>query len=356
MTALATLPLARRTARIEVPAATRRVQARNAVAIGFLIAAAAHVWLAVRVETDRPHWRDPEFFHRARAAATLVRTQHKPLLAILGGSRSQMGLNPERLGDSTFAFNFAQSGCLPVGEWLNFTRLADAGLKPDAVLVEILPPVLADPGPMEDRIPPVRLSREELERLKPFHEHPEAPLAEWRQARLNPWFTLRVPLLANAGLAEMLPAGPSQGHRNWSAMSSRGWSPGPPRAVSDADRDSRTALARQTYAWLLIDFTVQDVNDRAFRRILAVGRERGIRIAFFLMPESPLFRSWYPAAARQIIRDYLQTLGAPVFDASAWFDDEAAFLDGHHLQREAAEAFSERFGRECVKPWMARTP
>lgn len=358
MTALALRP-ARRPAlatRREPRSISRRSRARLAALSGLVIVLAAHGWLAVQAETNKPHWRDPEFFHRVEAAKSAARTDRRPLLAILGGSRPQMGLNPEAFGDETLAFNFSQSGCLPVGEWLNFTRLLEAGLEPRFVLIEVLPPVLADAGPMEDRIPAARLSSAEVARLAPFHDRPEQTRLQWANARASSWWSLRVPLLANAGLAEEFPASTQQSHRNWAAMSPRGWSPAPVRVASPEERDRRSAIAKQTYSWLLNDFAIRPVNDRAYRAILAACRERGIPVALFLMPESPAFRSWYPEQARRSLQEYLQTLGATVFDCSDWIDDESAFRDGHHLERAAAERFSERFGRECVTPWVKRMP
>jgi hypothetical protein len=333
-------------------ATRRRRPARTAVFAGLFAVVAAHLWLAVRVETDKPHWRDPEFFQRTRAARELTETDPRPLLAILGGSRPQMGLNPESLGDDVLAYNFSQSGCLPVGAYLNYTRLHDEGLKPRYLLIEVLPPVLADGGPADDRLSSVRLSAEELERLEPFDRDAEAARAAWRTARLLPWSTLRSPLLAAAGFDDR-PAS-----RNWNGMTERGWSPAPKRPTSAADREDRTLTAQRTYAWLLNGFIIQATNDRAYRAILGSCRARGIRAALFTMPESPRFRSWYPATARAEIRKWLEGLakeyGVPVFDTSEWIDDETAFLDGHHLQRTSAERFSERFGRECVGPWVRK--
>ena len=78
-------------------------------------------------------------------------------------------------------------------------------------------------------------------------------------------------------------------------------------------------------------------------------------MAFYVMPESPTFRSWYPPAARAAIDGYYAELradGVPVFDASGWLDDETMYADGHHLMRHGAETFSARFGRECLGPWL----
>ncbi|HUY34535.1 MAG TPA: hypothetical protein VMV69_17450, partial [Pirellulales bacterium] len=44
--------------------------------------------------------------------------------------------------------------------------------------------------------------------------------------------------------------------------------------------------------------------------------------------------------------------GASVFDATTWCDDDD-FADGHHLLREPAERFSERFGRDVMRPFVA---
>ena len=322
-------------------------RARSAVVAGIAIVITAHIWLTVRVETDRPHWRDPEFFQRTRAAKELTHGDPRPLLAILGGSRSQMGIDPEQLPNDQLAFNFAQSGCLPVGEFLNFTRLQDEGLHPRRLLIEVLPPVLADPGPAESRVPSLRLSANELARLQPFNNDPGEARAAWRESRAMPWLSLRVPLRAAAGLGSELPP-----------MTARGWSPAPKRPMSESERGERTDRARGTYAWLLDGFTIQAANDRAFRGILEACRERGIRAALFTMPESPRFRSWYSAMARAEVSEWLKALaakyGIPVFDTSDWIDDEYAFLDGHHLQRAAAVRFSERFGRECVGPWVRK--
>jgi hypothetical protein len=74
------------------------------------------------------------------------------------------------------------------------------------------------------------------------------------------------------------------------------------------------------------------------------------------MPEAPAFRGWYPPGSKELARQYLAGLskeyGVPVFDASDWLPDETAFADAHHLLRHGAEAFSARFGRECVGPWL----
>jgi hypothetical protein len=138
-------------------------------------------------------------------------------------------------------------------------------------------------------------------------------------------------------------------------MTAFGWKPFT-RGWTAAQRAVQLDIARRTYSWLLDEFRIQSINDCLYRDMLRECRERGIRAALFVMPESPRFRSWYPPGVRDQINDYLGKLSrefaVPIFDASAWIDDEEAFMDGHHLLGVAAEPFSARFGRECVAPWV----
>ena len=344
---------------------TRRA-ARSSLVTGVVVAVLAYLGLAVAVETVRPEWRDPEFFTRLNRLRTIANSEAqgshlRPVIVVLGGSRTQRGLSPEHLGLGTgpadpLVFNCAQSGCLPVGLRLNLARLLATGYSPDRVLIEVLPPVLADPGPMEDRIPAPRLGYVDLARLRPYHTDPARARRAWLQARATSWYTLRLPLMASWGLADALPPGPERPDVLWAGMHPDGWAPLYPRKWSAESRTRPLQVARQSYEYLLNDFRVEPVNDRAFRDAMTDCRDRNIRAALFVMPESPTFRGWYPPVARKRVCEYLAGLardfGVPVFDASGWTDDESAFTDGHHLLGEAAEAFSQWFGWKYVGPWV----
>lgn len=344
----------------------RRRAARSAVLAGIAAVVLAHVWLIVQVETSKAEWRDPEFFRRQVRLRKVVAWEReqghaRPVVAVLGGSRPQMGLSPEHLGLGTgpadpLAFNLSQSGCQPAGLRLNLARLFDAGPVPDFVLIEVLPPLLADPGPPEARIPAARLGHADLRRLGPYLGDPAAARRGWAAARLGSWYSLRLPLLANWGLADHLPPGPHRPDLLWAGMRFHGWGPHYPAAWTDAQRAAGLATARGQYGFLLDGFRVEPVNDRLYRDMLAGCRARGVRAALFTMPESPTFRGWYPPGVRAAVSAWLAGLsaefGVPVWDAAGWVDDEAAFTDGHHLLGPAAEAFSRRLGREYVGPWV----
>src|SRR5207249_10481228 len=110
-----------------------------------------------------------------------------------------------------------------------------------------------------------------------------------------------------------------------------------------------------SYAETLAAFRIAPPPDRALRDLIRLCRADGIRVALYLLPEGPTFRGWYPPAARRAAGEYLGGLsreyGVPVFDASDWLPEDA-FADGHHLLRHGAKAFSGRFGKECLGPWL----
>ena len=94
---------------------------------------------------------------------------------------------------------------------------------------------------------------------------------------------------------------------------------------------------------------------RSYAELLKLCNDNNIRVAFFTMPESPTFRSWYTPKATTEIESYFAQLrqSAPVFDTRTWIDSEQSFADGHHLLKEPATNFSVRFGQECVQPWLS---
>ena len=89
----------------------------------------------------------------------------------------------------------------------------------------------------------------------------------------------------------------------------------------------------------------QRVNYLKERALVELWCEtHSIPLAFYLMPESERFRSWYPPETREQIDRYLDelssTTGVPVFDATEWIND-SHFTDGHHLLPRGAELFSD---------------
>jgi len=285
---------------------SRRRRARRGVLAGLAAAATAHVGLALAVETVRPGWRDPDFGHRL----PLVRhPTHRPLVVALGSSRTQMGLRPTSLGlPNTTVVNFSAPGAGPYHHRLTLDRLEAAGVRPDFLLVEILPAALAQVPGAEASFRPqaAMLSAADVARVSPYCDHTAGLWKSWAVNRLNSWYSLRLILLSHA-LSAALPRDSRQDFR-WKAMDANGWLPYPYDAVAAGDRQKGLARSRAEYAATLARFRLTPGPDRALRDLVTEARRRGIRVAFYLMPESPTFRSWYPPAARAAIHDYLAKL------------------------------------------------
>ena len=279
---------------------TARGRARAAVGFGVAAALAAHVWLGVAVETTRPQWRDPEFFHRQQRADKVARWEvsqghARPVVIVLGSSRSQMGLSPEHLGLGTgptdpIVFNCSQSGCRPVGLRLNAARLLAARPTPDFLLVEVLPALVGDGEPPEAWLPASRLGAADVDRLRPYFADPARVWREWAHDRVVSWSSLRHTLQPHWFGPDLVPQ-PRRDDFLWSEMRFFGWSPYYPGAWTDADRLPRVEANRRGYAPRLADWRAHPVPDRAYRDLLTDCRERNIPVALYLMPESPAFRS-----------------------------------------------------------------
>ncbi len=343
-------------------AAPRRARARSAVLAGLLAVVVANLGLSLAVERHRPQWRDPEYFHRQKQLVDLARwnresAEPRPLVVVLGSSRTQMGFAAALAAEASGAgapvvYNLSQSGCQPLGQLLNFRRMIDAKVVPDLLLIEILPAALGEREPLEDLIPASRFGAADFARAAPYFDEPGAVRARWLGAKLAAWYSLRVDLLAHAKMADWTPA-PARQEFLWNALRPDGWMPYYPAEWTAAKGEALLARSGRDFRTKFQDFAIVPKVAAAQRELLTECRRRGIPTALLVMPESPAFRALYPAAALDRLRrhcaDLVAEYGVPLVDCRAWFDDEALFWDGNHLQGVGAERFSRRFGTDCLR-------
>ena len=329
----------------------RRRGARRAVVAGLLFVVALHLGLNIALDTVRPQWRDPEYGHRLRELKPLA--GRGKLLVVLGSSRVQMGVNPAAVPlDGVTVYNLSQAGCGPAGELLNFRRLLREGVRPDYLLVECLPPVLAGDGPSEATLQPDRLSRADLRDIAPVCDDPEVLRRGYRAARLSPWWHYRRVLLCHAGMGGWLPW-QQRPDFMWTQLKPGGWLPYFHDTVGDEKRADGFAQAVREYTPYLTDYHIAAGPERCYRQLAAVCRAAGVKLGFLLMPESPRFRTLYPPGARELATSVLRQLAdGPVIDAGDWIDGEGDFADGHHLMRPGAAAMSARLG-PTLAGWTA---
>jgi hypothetical protein len=308
--------------------------------------------LGWRLECGPADRRDPDYaLKEQRLRALLLGQPGQPLVVALGSSRTLLGLAAARVRPA-LVFNFGLTGAGPLLERLCLTRLLAAGIRPDFVLVEVLPALLhqADASPVEeDWLDGSRLRLDELATLWPDHSRPSRLLGAWSRSRLLPCYHDR------AGLGACLGFKPRAAVALGEGLDSHGWYEYPASKAPATDRRRRLEMARAQY---VSDNPAGNGEARlaagparALRALLARCRDEGIPAALLLMPEGSEFQGFLPAPVRAGLDAFLIELArserVPLIDARNWVED-AGFWDGHHLLPEGAVTFTRRLEREVL--------
>lgn len=304
--------------------------------------------------TDRlfPTLRDPEYGRRlARLQARQRENPDRPLVVMLGSSRTAFGLRPTDANAAAgpLVVNFAHVGSGPVMQVMALRRMLNNGVRPDGIVLEYWPPFLRGDGPFaeEGRIDPHRLLPTDELFIRDYFDN--APLAEatMRHVRKNPWFEHRMRLVS-----QIVPGWLAFDRRldgPWLKLDPWGWLPGFERDPPTTERKLRLEQAGQYYGELFDRYQIHPKAERATRELLTTCRDRGIPVAFAWLPESSEFRGWYPPPVLQVGEAFLAKLrtefGVPLIDARGWVDDPH-LADGFHLTQPGAAIFSTRFGDE----------
>jgi hypothetical protein len=340
----------------------RKAAVRQAASLAWGLVLFAALQIALNVAMER-HWlqvRDPEFAaKRALLRRQRAMTLERPLVLVLGSSRTALGLSPEAMAPvlrtstdpGPVVFNCSLLAAGPILELLTLRRLLDEGFLPDQVVVEVLPAALAY-GPREvDLIGCQRLGWADLSCIGHYSSGGLPLLRDWSLDRLLPCWTHRGGF--QSGIVSGLAPEVDLQRNPWSFWRCRqdswGWMAEHRQSVTEEEYRRGLAHARAEYEFVLSHFRIAPASDRALRKLLALCRSRRIRTVLLLMPEGRDFQRMYPPAAREALDRYLaqlqQMFGVPLVDARDWVDD-AAFSDSHHLLPRGAAAFSRRFARE----------
>jgi hypothetical protein len=333
-------------------------QARASLLWGIALFAVAHVALLIGTQGQRAELRDPEFGCKlSRLRQHWAIEPDRPVLVVLGSSRTGQGFRPGVLpafktadGQTPFVFNFSQVGSGPLAELLCLRRLLDAGVRPDWLAIEILPPMLGrtvDACGNTD-VGVSRLSGSDLRLLRRYVSDPGTLARRWVEAQLAPWHAHRFSLM-NHYAGDFLPWRLRMDQ--WKALDAWGWSDLGVDTEHPVKDPRALEVARETYQDELKNFHVTPMQDRALRDLIALCRQEAIPTVLYLMPEGSIFRSWYVPATRAAIEDYLTRLSrecdVPILDARLWMPDDL-FADSHHLDRRGATRFTRRFGEEVI--------
>jgi hypothetical protein len=331
--------------------------ARSALGWGLLLFLVAQLTFDVVMDYGYPELHDPEYqVHLAALHARLSEGPDRPLMLLLGSSRTEMCFRPEALpsirsveGQPILPFNFSHLGGGPAMNVLTLTRLVRLGIRPRWLVVELLLPCLSNEGysvPMSNAAAPDLAL---LARYAP----PWKVYSIFARGRLVPWYKHRLLLLRRL-MPDWVPAdvlleedavtiNPLGGDHDWQLK----------EYVEPEKIHRLTEHARAGYYPALQRFHIKDRSARAVRDLLDLCRREQIQVVMLLAPEATEFRRWYAASAPTEIDHFLaelrQEYDVPVIDARDWLPDDR-FIDTHHVILRGADEFTLRLGREVLQP------
>jgi hypothetical protein len=333
---------------------------------GAALFVAGQLTLAAAIEWRLPQLRDPFYAHKERRLLQRLAAAPAPrrTVLMLGSSRTACALRGQDVeralagpDGAPVVFNFGIPGAGPFTELLTLRRLLARGVKPDLLLVEVLPPVLAG-----------QVTLAEISRLEPGRLwHADLPLVERYvpegRFRAGWWESFPLPCHSHrfAILSETSPGLlPLHMRMDWfRAIDDSGWASSTTADHSSERRRIGTDNARREYTYYFNGFRLGGPNPPALLGLLELCRQEGIPTALVLMPEGSEFRSWYPPPVWAEVEGFLAELcrdyGVDVVNAREWLADED-FADSHHQYREGAARFSERLAREVIAPRLALLP
>lgn len=309
-----------------------------------------HLGVHLILETSRAEAYDPEYQRRLTLLQErLSEAPDRPLLLVVGSSRIATGFRPETMpelrtpdGRLPLAFNFSHTGAGPLLNLMEVERLLRRGIRPQWLVVEVLPAMLKMSGGsstlenaesrdlalLSEHLPPWKVfSSYAWSRTVPSSRHYSAVL----RPCMPDWFTpvderLRLDPLGGACLFE------------------------------DCDTESirrRTDVMHARYYPALQEFHISAVADRSLRRLLDRCREENIPVALLLTPEASEFRNWYAPGTLELLEQFCGELtrdyDAPLIDARAWLDD-GDFVDAHHTHPDGAVNFTWRLASDVLQP------
>jgi hypothetical protein len=310
----------------------------------------------------RPALRDPLYYSKEdRLAERLAQDEPGRITIVaIGSSRTANAFHPPTVeagvrsatGRPCLAFNAAVLGRGPMFQPLQLRRLLARGIRPDLLIVEIVPSLYAahDGKPSEiGHLRPDRLTWEEVEALAEFGFSDEDYRREWRKSMLNPWFSFRIQLI---GLLQPKWTPPQVVQERAKFPDPTGWQPYSEKMTPEK-YEKGLAYARSGHFENLHNMKVGEPAVVALQEVFEICRRERIRVVVALVPEGSEFRSWYGPVAHsttdRLIDIARDGADGRVIDARDWLPDDS-FADGHHMLDSAAPIYTARLVKELIMP------
>jgi hypothetical protein len=303
-----------------------------------------------------PLFYDLESTQRNRQLrACLAERPARPLLLLMGSSRTTMSFRPEVVGPlrdpsgaEVLVFNYSHLGSTPPFHLLQLQRLLNQGIRPRWLVLELMPAFLSSESNS------LLIKGAVLPELRTAARYMPAwkLLTGYAARQLLPWYRNRGLLLMQLA-PDFLP--PDYPDRKLGPMGPLGWDNRVWKGeIGAREVRRRTDLAKRDYEPMLRDFRIKERPLRALCEFLGLCEREKIELVLVLTPESKEFQGWYSPEALAQIDFYCRALsgvagGVPVVDGRNWLSEDA-FMDGHHVLPHGADEFSRCLEREVLRP------
>ena len=242
-------------------------------------------------------------------------------------------------------FNFSRNGGGPVYSRLAYERLCRQNLKPDWVVIELMPALMTA---RYERFFYTSITAGELRDLARYISGRRA-VGFYAKLHVLPGYRNRTGLLRTIAPSWVMPGGAEDPEATIDALGGEGKRIRP--SMPDADRRAEDARVSAGYAAILADFRIDPGADRALRDLLHACHSNGTKAIVIRTPESTTFRAAYRPDALATLDAYTAGLrgefGVQVVDARRWLADEE-FEDGHHPLLAGQKRFTDRLHREVL--------
>lgn len=329
-----------------------------AIAFFFLFQASINVF----VDKSHPEVIDLESVVRLKLLRDrMEENPDRPLLLMVGSSRTEMNFVPEELppirsasGEAVLPFNFSHLGAGPIMNLVQVNRLLRAGIHPKWFVIEVMPPQLGDEK--QSILHNATWVRDQP--LVARFKNPWLTYALFIRGHLTPCYKHRA-FMINHFLPQWASAAESGGEDKVRSGLGRLGGDYACSAVPFADEAVvrvRTAKARASYLPDLQDnFFIAESSARAMIELLELCRREQIHAALLISPEGEQFQSWYSPNSRRKVDEYCAKLSqkfeVPIIDARNWLP-ESDFVDSHHVLLSGAKKFTLRLGVEALQPFV----
>jgi hypothetical protein len=345
---------------------SKRRKALVALVSGIIVYLIFHISLAASCEFSR-FLHDPLYADKEIKLSRLERSlpTGSPMILFLGTSRTGNGFDAgqaqaeltTKLGRPVGAFNWGIPAAGPVCNLIHLRRLLSDGRRPSHLLLEIFPPSLATiPGEAvtyEDRfLEGINLDWSELDWIGEYGIPTERLRGERQSVLISPWFSLRMRIVGRLRPTML----PYHLRYDWSrGPDPNGWSPLVIEKVSEELRVAGIKRTREEFGFILDHATLNEGSVRAFREMLTIARNERIPVAIVRMPDGTNLRNLHPPSMNakfdRLLNELSAEYGCRVYDTREWMADDA-FMDGTHLLRKGAEAYTQRLVREAIEPFV----